>query len=151
MNLVQVNVALVSTLILAVVCRVGERLPQPLLALRRLDQRLRQLLHAVHGRLISAPGEGAGGRERRDTAHIGTPVMGCCTQPAQSHRPTWALACRRGRALDRAWGASQSSGSQPPRHCLQLVAALATPQAPRGPQSATPASPSRLLRAHSPR
>jgi len=76
MNLVQVNVTLVSTLILAVVSRVGERLPQPLLALRRLDQRLRQLLHAVQGSVISAPGEGAGGERERNTAHIGTPEHG---------------------------------------------------------------------------
>lgn len=80
-NLVQVNVALVSTLILAVVCRVGERLPQPLLALRRLDQRLRQLLHAVQGRVISAPGVEAGWGRRRNTAHIGTPEWGAARSP----------------------------------------------------------------------
>mmetsp|Transcript_88423 Transcript_88423/g.143173 ORF Transcript_88423/g.143173 Transcript_88423/m.143173 type:complete len:207 (-) Transcript_88423:26-646(-) len=48
-TLIQVDIALVSALILAVILFVRERLPQPLLTFRRLDQCFREVLNTGEG------------------------------------------------------------------------------------------------------
>ena len=105
-NLIKIDVALISAFVLAIVLGIRERLAQPLIALRRLDQRLRQLLDA-------APAIAAGARDRSCMIHSCSaafqPHVSTCETSNAAHAgkedtqnaciiirsvATWALACR---------------------------------------------------------